>query len=149
MPNSLRSFGHSIEEALAARENVERDTLLTAEVAGKEITIFVPTGEELTVMSMTLASAGPSIVKMGDLLSTLSYMMSDEDRAHVMNALRVGALKVDEDGGIVDLLSYIVEESTARPTRPSSASSPSSGRTGTSSTAGSRRVRSTPGTSLR
>lgn len=142
----MKQFGDAAKAAAKRQERRENGESVTAAILDREITFDHPGPGQLAYLSMVAASADSDLEAGAGLLNFLVSMMSNEDARYLKKVI------LDMDSGfdiedVVEVMEYLLEEWSARPTKPASDSSGSQVPTGRPSTAASRRAGSTRSTS--
>ena len=141
---SIRSFGDAVRAAERAEEDQEPP--LIVDVLGRNIELEYPGTGQVVYMTAALASADGDINQVGEIVQFLYHLVSEEDSQYLKSKLLDRFSGFDSEA-VIELIEYITEEWSSRPTRNASGSSQSRSRTGASSTGGARRKVSTPSTS--
>lgn len=144
MAGNIRSFGDAVKAAERAEEDNEPP--LVIDILGREIELEYPGSGQVIYMTAALASTEGDITQVGEVVQFLYHLVTDEDAAYIKGKLLDRKSGFDGDT-VIELIEYITEEWSSRPTRNASGSSQSRSRTGASSTGGARRRASTPSTS--
>lgn len=143
----MKEFGKALDLHARDDEAPEYHDPIDIKVLGREISVGYPDSGQLTYLGMLLASEGDWLERAGGLMNFVVNLMNDDDRKFIRGALldrRVpfGAEEIEE------IIEYLMEEWSARPTEPPADSRSSRRAGGQSSTATSRRAKSTPSTSI-
>lgn len=141
---TIRSFGDAVKAAERAEEDNEPS--LVVDVLGREIELEYPGSGQVVFMTAALASTDGDITQVGEVVQFLYHLCSEEDAQYLKRQLLDRKSGFDSEA-VIELIEYITEEWSSRPTRNVSGSSQSRSRTGASSTGGARRKVSTPSTS--
>lgn len=138
---TLKQFGNAAKASTAEPQ----EPPLTAQVLDRKVTFHSPGTGQLAYLASYMAGDDEEIVMYGGMLNFLFSLLQDEDdKAYVKRALRDMSLSMED---VEEILVWIVEEWSDRPTKPASDSSSGRRSSGKSSTANSRRVASRRSTS--
>jgi hypothetical protein len=141
---NIRSFGDAVKAAERAEEDVQPP--VTVDILGREIVLEYPGSGQVVFMTAALAGNDGDITQVGEVVQFIYHLVSDEDQQYIKSKLLDRYSGFDGEA-VIELIEYVTEEWSSRPTRSASSSSPSRRATGASSTAGARRKVSTSSTS--
>lgn len=150
--DAIREHGGSVPQARAKETDIKNfDTAarrgavavnnpvdITFQIDGEELTAHPPTTGQIALFMTRSAQGGMGTITA--LFDLLSAVLDDDDIDLVESKLAEGV----DIGLLTDIVSYLIEEWSARPTQPSSASSASRRTTGKRSTAKRPATASTP-----
>lgn len=137
---TIRSFGDAAR--VAAEQETEHVETLTVDILGREIDIEYPGSGQVIYMTAELSEAQNDISQIGGLIQFIYHLVSPEDAQYIRQRLLDRMSGFDAEA-VLDLVEYLVEEWSSRPTEKPSVSSPSPRKAGSTSTGGARRKVST------
>jgi hypothetical protein len=138
---TLKQFGNAAKASTAEPQ----EPPLKANVLDRQVTFNSPGTGQIAYVASYMAGDDGEIIQYGGMLNFLfSLLQDDDDRAYVKRSLRDQSLTMED---VEEILIWIVEEWSERPTKRPSDFSDGQRTTGKSSTANSRRVASRRSTS--
>lgn len=135
---AIKSFDTAARRGESGVNNPEP---ITFEIDGDELTAHPPSTGQLALFIATNADGGMKTIQ--GMFAFLETVLDDGDFDVIREKLREGV----DLGLITDIIGYLMEEWSARPTKSSSASSKSRASTGKSSTVKRPAKRKTPSSS--
>jgi len=137
----IRTFGDAVKAAERAEEDYQEP--ITVNILDREVTIEYPGSGQAIYMTATIAGTDGDITQVGELVQFLYHLVEEEDAIFIKHSLLDRKSGFDGES-VIELIEYLTEEWSSRPTRSLTGLSKSQPRTGPSSTGGARRKASTP-----
>lgn len=137
----IKTFGDAAR--LASEEETEHEEPILVKILDREIEIEFPGTGQVIFMTAEFNEAQSDISQIGGLMQMLYHLVSPEDARFLRQSLlsRDSGFNGDD---VLDLIEYLTEQWSSRPTMNASGSSPSQAKSGRPSTGGARRRASNP-----
>lgn len=133
------------EFTTAAASEIDEGELIEFKHDGRDVAFVSPTPAQASMM-MLMISGDAKLETAGTFIHMWFEMMADDETKRYFRSRlldRNDPFELDNEGGVVEIFEYLVEEMTGNPTKQPSDYQPPQSKTGKGSTAGSSRRAST------